>query len=62
VSVSYGDNSELVPTDAIEGILEDVSRSEYGSRVSAMKIRGMHHAAVDDIDLHAAIMMQGLRG
>lgn len=60
ITVGWGSHSELVPDDSIDKIVLDL-QTAYDERVRAMRLEGMHHAAIDDIDLHAAMMLQGLR-
>jgi pimeloyl-ACP methyl ester carboxylesterase len=61
VSVVWGDQSELADgsnlTAAVVGLQE-----QYGEeRVRSLVVPGMHHAGGDDIDLHAALVLQSLR-
>jgi hypothetical protein len=60
VTVGWGTSSEIVNNERMEQLVETL-RDEYPLRVGALAVRGMHHAGGDDIDLHAAIMLQGLR-
>jgi hypothetical protein len=60
VSVSWGDRSELAPFEVTSSLAERLQHN-YGQRVGAMMLRGMDHAGGDDIDLHAAIVLQGLK-
>lgn len=36
-------------------------QEKYGSRVAAMRLDGVHHAGADNINFHAAFMLQGQR-
>lgn len=59
-TIAWGSASELTTTEAMSKIVLSLT-ADYGSkRVSGMNLTGMHHAGGDDIDLHAAIMTQGL--
>lgn len=60
LAVAWGDMSELVPDEAIDAVVTELQERFGPARVRAMRLRGMQHAAADDIDLHAAIMLQGL--
>lgn len=61
VAIGWGTESEL--TDDVEAAkLTDRLTVEYGNdRIATLRLQGMHHAGGEDIDLHAAIMLQGLR-
>ena len=61
-AIAWGTASELTNNAQMIRIISELkeSRASYPSRISAMPLEGMHHAGGDDIDLHAAIMLQGL--
>lgn len=60
-SVGWGELSEL-SQPAILRKITDRLQSRFGfNKVRSLKLEGMHHAGGDDVDLHAAIMLQGLR-
>lgn len=62
ITIAWGSHSELVPGPAIMdeiSIIHKVSQ-DNAKRVGTILLRGMHHAGGDDIDLHAAIVLQGL--
>lgn len=61
VTIGWGTSSELTPSEEACAITTDLRANFGGSRVFGMALRDMHHAGGDDIDLHAAIMLQGLR-
>lgn len=63
VTVAWGTVSELVPNDTVEDALDSLRNldPQIGSRVSRMALEGMHHAGADDIDLHVAMVSQGLK-
>lgn len=56
----WGTASEITDATVAERTAASLS-SLYQNRVGGLAIEGMHHAGGDDIDLHAAIMLQGLR-
>jgi hypothetical protein len=58
-TLAWGTSSELTDNDRMEDIVTTL-RKKFPSRVGAIALEGMHHAGGDDIDLHAAIMLQGL--
>lgn len=59
--VAWGSESELTPTQPVEDSTL-ITRLMYGrDSVKPMELKGMHHAGGDDIDLHAAIILQGLK-
>ena len=59
-TLAWGTVSEITDNDRMETIVADL-RADFPLRVGAIAVDGMHHAGGDDIDLHAAIMLQGLR-
>lgn len=61
-AIARGTASEIDPKHALSPAVDDLKRSVLvGGQVSELVLRGMHHAGGDDINLHAAIVMQGLR-
>ncbi|MDB5169804.1 MAG: hypothetical protein JWN82_200 [Candidatus Saccharibacteria bacterium] len=59
-TVAWGTASEITDNDRMEQIAHDL-QTAFPGRVGALALEGMHHAGGDDIDLHAAIMLQGLK-
>lgn len=59
-TLAWGTSSELTDHSRMEEIVNRL-RKKFPTRVGAIALEGMHHAGGDDIDLHAAIMLQGLR-
>jgi hypothetical protein len=58
--IGWGTSSELCPGDTLQAVTNSL-RAQHGlTRVESMPITGMHHAGVDDLDLHAAVMLQGI--
>ena len=55
-TIAWGTKSEFVSEQAMQWLV-----ARLGNRVGALALTGMHHAGGNDIDLHAAIMLQGLR-
>ncbi len=60
VTIAWGTASEITPHERMVRMVEDL-QGEFPLRVGALAVEGMHHAGGDDIDLHAAIMLQGMR-
>ena len=61
MTVGWGSKSEICPDLTLQKVTNAL-RAEHGrDRVRSMSLRGMHHAGVDDLDLHAAMMLEGLR-
>lgn len=60
--IAWGSASEITDNQCMSETVRDLERDFGPERVGHMVLRGMHHAGGDDIDLHAAIMLQGLRG
>ena len=58
-TIAYGSVSELVDTLDVRKQIRDL-QTDYPGRVGALPVYGMHHAGGDDINLHAAIMLQGM--
>ena len=60
-TVAWGTSSELAD-DAVMRALTERLRAAFGEeRVNPLALENMHHIGCDDIDLHAAIVLQGLR-
>lgn len=60
VTIGWGTQSELTDADDVSIIIQS-QRSKFGRhRVDGLELTDMHHAGGDDIDLHAAMMLQGL--
>lgn len=60
-TVGWGEQSELAVDENMQQVIERLE-DHYAARVGHMALRGMNHAGGDDIDLHAAMVLQGLRG
>lgn len=61
ITVGWGTKSELTDNPSMERIVS-AALQEFGSqRLHCMPLRGMYHAGMDDLDLYAAMMLQGLR-
>ncbi|HSH18063.1 MAG TPA: hypothetical protein VK978_01630 [Candidatus Saccharimonadales bacterium] len=61
MTIGWGSASELVDDDAMQQAA-DILQIYFGANwVRTLWLEGMQHAGADDIDLHAAIMLQGLR-
>jgi hypothetical protein len=56
-SLAWGTASELTPNANMERIGRELAERN-NLRVGTMALSGMHHAGGDDIDLHAAIVLQ----
>jgi hypothetical protein len=61
VSVAWGDKSELADGESLTAAVADLRQRHGNERVSSLVVPGMHHAGGDDIDLHAALVLQSLR-
>ncbi len=59
IAVVWGSKSEMVHADAIDQVLHELTH-HFPDRVVGMEMKGMHHGGGDDIDLHAAMALQGL--
>ncbi len=59
MTIAWGSKSELAPDVPMQFLTGRLIAS-YGKRVQALRLKGMHHAGANDINLHAAIMLQGL--
>ncbi len=61
MTVGWGSKSEMCPDLTLQKV-SNALRGKHGTeRVRSMRLQGMNHAGVDDLDLHAAMMLQGLR-
>lgn len=60
-AIAWGTASELTDSGRMEQIVSHLQTLYDTERTKALPLTGMHHAGGDDIDLHAAIMLQGLR-
>lgn len=60
--LAWGTLSRLTDSSVMENLTVSLRQNNEIQRVGAMVVRGMSHGGGDDIDLHAAIMLQGLRG
>lgn len=60
VTVGWGDRSELAEPTEMLRIVQQL-RDHNAPRVGSIVLRGMNHAGGDDIDLHTAMVLQGLR-
>lgn len=57
--VGWGTESELTrQADAARAVAR--IKNAHGPRAHEMELHGMHHAGADDINLHAAMMLQGI--
>ncbi len=60
-SIGWGSVSELSRPTMYRQIVQDL-QSEFGEgRIGSMEFTDMHHSGADNINLHAAMMRQGLR-
>lgn len=60
VTLISGGNSEITPTLDVHYDVEQLKRI-YANRIGMLVMRNMHHAGGDDINLHAAMVLQGLQ-
>lgn len=60
-TVVWGTASELTSPAAANKSISNLKSSFTRSRIESMEMAGMHHGGGDDIDLHAAMVLQGLR-
>lgn len=60
VTVAWGTGSELVPHEHMTHLVEELQIS-HGDRVRSIVLEKLRHAMYYDIDLVAALIMQGLR-
>ncbi len=59
--IAWGTASELTPHVVIQRVARELEHSEFGQRVSTLVIEGMGHNSCENINLHAAIVLQGIR-
>lgn len=59
-TVGWGTHSELATDAAMYNVVLNAMNKFGQGRVHEMRLTGMHHAGMEDIDLYAAIMLQGL--
>jgi len=59
--IAWGTASELTPHYVMQRVAGELEHSEFGQRVSTLGIEGMGHNSCEDINFHAAIVLQGLR-
>lgn len=59
ITTVVSEHSEVSGTATIDN-LEEAGGKELIDKIGVMVLKGAHHAAADDIDLHAAMMMEGL--
>ena len=59
--IACGTASELTPYAVMQRIADELKHSEFGQRVSTLLIEGMNHNSCENINLHAAIVLQGIR-
>jgi hypothetical protein len=59
LTIGWGSASELTDDDTMQRIYS-MLRTDYPDRIRKLRLMGMHHAGSEDIDLHAAIMLEGL--
>jgi pimeloyl-ACP methyl ester carboxylesterase len=61
VQVSWGTVSELAPDEKLLPLTDNLAEDYGEDRVRRQRLNGMHHAGVDNINLFAAMIRQGLR-
>ena len=62
MAIGWGSADEFGNDKRLPGLVDELQHeAAFGERVSAMRLKGMHHAGSEDIDLHAAVMVQGLQ-
>lgn len=59
-TLAWGSASELVPERDARDLADFMTTQLAPERVTSLEIPGMHHAGGDDIDLHAAIVLQAI--
>jgi len=58
--IAWGTASELTPQSVMQRVAGELKHSVSGQRVSTLVIEGMGHNSCEDINFHAAIVLQGL--
>lgn len=61
VTIGSGELSEMDPDGLTQEIAGRLANTFGQERVHAMWLKRMHHAGADDLNLHAAIMLHGLK-
>lgn len=59
-TIAWGSASEFVEDATMESIVQGLGKAT-AMRTGKLVLESMHHAGANDIDLHAALMLQGLR-
>jgi hypothetical protein len=59
VAIGWGSASELADNSSLSTLVVQAAM-QYEERVEGMLVPGMHHAGPDDINLHAALVLEGL--
>lgn len=59
IALAYGEKSELTDKDSINRLGSFLTRQAVA--VKLIELHNMHHAGGDDLNLHAAIMLQSLK-
>jgi len=62
MTVGWGSESEMCPDLTLQKMTNGLRAQHGGLRVLSMRLQGMHHSGMDDLDLHAAMMLEGLKG
>lgn len=60
-AIVWGAASELTPLAVMQRVARELEHSEFGQRISTLVIEGMGHNSCENINLHAAIVLQGIR-
>lgn len=60
-AIVWGSRSELASPADLGAIVARLGRRFGQEKVAGLEMAGMYHAGGDDIDLHAAMVLQGLR-
>lgn len=60
-TLGWGTSSELVSNESMDQMTTRLQVDYGAKRITGMRLEAMHHAGENDIDLHAAIVLQGLR-
>lgn len=61
VAIGWGELSEVSSPEHMRQLTGRLQERYGEDKIKTMEFRDMHHAGGDDIDLHAAIMLQGLK-